>query len=280
MYHCDILRPLYSSVSRSVRRLAQVFLLFFVTLVACSDNDVIHDDVAINPLADFVGARDSDLSEAGFSILPKYDYIRSYPGGGGIFVVRLISNGNFAGDVNLTLTADPLLNAGLSRRTLNDRYEIAEITVRPDQSIEARTYEIELRALYTGDPSHIGPFRKVSLKVEVLQWGPTNPANVISKRDEFIVWLETEHPELGNFSNRIWFPYMTYPQILIVEHWTFLDEDWEFRLCYHVMIPPYDWSKILLRRRGEWDPVLAAMRESDGTIHEIPISEYPVMFGY
>jgi hypothetical protein len=250
MYYSVILRPLYLSVSRSARRLAPVFLFFSVTMVGCSDNEAIHDDPAPNPLTSFEMS-DTDPGEEGFCILPKYDYIRSYAGGGGIFVVRLMTNGNFAGNVNLTLTADPLLNAGLSRRTFNDRYDIAGITVQPDQSTEAGTYEIELRALYTGNPSHIGPYRKISLKVEVLQWGPTNPANVISKRDEFIVWLETEHPELGNFSNRIWFPYMTYPQILIVEHWTFLDEDWEFRLCYHVMVPPYDWSKILLRRRGE-----------------------------
>jgi hypothetical protein len=189
-------------------------------------------------------------------------------------------DGYFSGDVRLYLAADPALNARLDRRVLSPGSNIAEITIRPGESIEIDTYEIELKAIHALNPSSIKRYQTIYLEVDVLQWGPTNPANIIPKMDEFVGWLETEHPELGNFSDRIWFPYMTYPQIWIVEHWSFLDEDWEFRLCYHVMIPPYDWSKILLRRRGVWDPVLAAMRETDGTIHEIPISEYPIMFGY
>jgi hypothetical protein len=113
----------------------------------------------------------------------------------------------------------------------------------------------------------------------VVDWGGGGKGTATDKMNDFVTWLETEHPELGSFSARNWFVYGTYPQLLIVEHWTFLDEDWEMRVCYHVMIPPYDWSKILLRRRGEWEPLLAVHRETDGTIYEIPVEEYPIM-GY
>ncbi len=73
---------------------------------------------------------------------------------------------------------------------------------------------------------------------------------------------------------------LTYPEILVVEHWTFLNPTWEMRMCFHVMIPPYDWSMLTIRSRGEWDFQFAAKRESDGTTYEIPVAEYPVMCGY
>ncbi|UCC78998.1 MAG: hypothetical protein JSW64_12070 [Candidatus Zixiibacteriota bacterium] len=256
-----------------------ICLLICFLIPGCSDDNAVRNQYQANPLSSIEPGA-NDPGELTFSIVPKYSYIRSYPGGGGIFIVRLLNTGIFMGDVNLYLRADPSLNASLDRNTLNSKYNIAEITIQPSESVELGTYEIDLYAVYGVSPSHTGKYVKITLEVEVMQWGPTNPSNVISKMDDFVEWLETEHPELGNFSNRIWFPYMTYPQIWIVEHWTFLDEDWEFRLCYHVTIPPYDWSKILLRRRGQWDPVLAAQRESDGTIFEIPISEYPIMYGY
>jgi hypothetical protein len=256
-----------------------ICLLICFMIPGCSNDSAVHNQNQANPLSSIEPGID-DPGTRSFSIVPKYSYIRSYPGGGGIFIVRLLDTGMFIRNVNLYLRAHPSLNASLDRNTLNSRHNIAEITIQPSESIEIDTFEIELYAAYDDFLSHTGQYVKITLEVEVMQWGPTNPSNVISKMDEFVLWLETVHPELGDFSNRIWFPYMTYPQIWIVEHWTFLDEDWEFRLAYHVMIPPYDWSKILLRRRGQWDPVLAAERESDGTIHEIPISEYPIMYGY
>jgi len=255
------------------------FALLCLIFTVCSEERATQSDDGslIHPQ---VIASKNFPGDLGFAVKPKYSSIRSYPGGGGIFIVKLFTSANFAGDVRLYLEADPDLDAHLDKRILNPQSNIAEITIGPDESTELGSYEIKLKAISAIDPSNIARYQIISLQVELLQWGPAYPTNVMPKMDEFVGWLETDHPELGNFSGRTWFPYMTYPQILIVEHWTFLDEDWEFRLCYHVMIPPYDWSKILLRRRGEWNPVLAAMRESDGTIHEIPLSEYPIMFGY
>jgi hypothetical protein len=256
-----------------------VLLSFCIIIAGCSGEKSIQSDDSVENLSQ----ADSPKIFPGdrrFIVEPKYSYIRSYPGGGGIFIVKLVTDGYFNNDVRLYMVADPALNARIDKRVLSPSSDIAEITIRPDDSIGIGIFEIELKAVHAGNPSNIEQYQKIALQVELFQWGPTNPVNVIPKRDEFIAWLETEHPELGNFSDRIWFPYMTYPQIWIVEHWTFLDEDWEFRLCYHVTIPPYDWSKILLRRRGEWNPILAATRESDGTIHEIPVVDYPIMFGY
>jgi hypothetical protein len=91
---------------------------------------------------------------------------------------------------------------------------------------------------------------------------------------------QKQHPELGDLSPQVWRNYLTYPMHLIVEHWTFLSTAWEVRLCRHIMIPPHDWSMILFRRLGTLEPVLAARRETDGSIHQIPVSEYPVLYGF
>ena len=279
MFYSSRLRRLYISEKSPGCCLLMFFALLCLIFTACSGEKTTQSKMSIEESAQ-VQLSKIFPNDAGFAVKPKYSHIRSYPGGGGIFIVKLFTDSHFNNDVILHLEADAALNAGLDKRILNPQSNIAEITISPDESIELGTYEIELKAINSINPSNIAKYQIISLQVEMLQWGPAYPTNVTPKMDEFVNWLETEHPELGNFSNRVWFPYMTYPQIWIVEHWTFLDEDWEFRLCYHVMVPPYDWSKILLRRRGEWDPVLAAMRESDGTIYEIPITEYPIMFGY
>ncbi len=151
---------------------------------------------------------------------------------------------------------------------------IAEIVVNPDESAEIKDYTIGLIATHSGDTQII------TFDIEMFDWSSASVNEAIAKRDPLVQWLETEHPEFGNFSNQEWFAYMTYPQILVVEHWTFLNSEWEMRICFHVMIPPYDWTMIQIRRRGEWNPIFAARRESDGTTYEIPISEYPTFYGY
>ena len=67
----------------------------------------------------------------------------------------------------------------------------------------------------------------------------------------------------------------------IVEHWTFLEANYEMRVCRHVMMAPEDWAKLWLRPRGEWDAVFAAMMDTDGaTPYEIPLEDYPIYYGY
>jgi len=213
-------------------------------------------------------------NEADFTIAARHTYIRSYPEGGGVFIVRLVPGEDFSGEVALSLDADPLLNAELDRYVLTVDTPIAEIAINPDQSAEIKSYVINLIATQAGDT------QIVTFDIEMFDWSSAGINEAIAKRDPLIQWLETEHPEFGNFSNQEWFAYMTYPQIWVVEHWTFLNSEWEMRICFHVMIPPYDWSMIQIRHRGEWDPIFAARRESDGTTYEIPISEYPTFYGY
>ena len=250
-----------------------------------------------------------------YEIAAKYSHIRSYPNGGGIFIIKMTPKNGFSGYVSLKYDSDPVLNAQLDRETLNKQSQVAELTIKPNELTENKTYEIEITATYHKKSRHATldnwiskirfPFlsylisrlfncyssysayshlsynnEKLVLEVEVLGWSAGNLPDAIIKQNELIDWLESEHPEFGTFSDKNSFAYVTYPAHLVVEHWTFLYDNWEMRICYHVMIPPHNWSMIWLRQRGEVDAVFAAKREYDGTTYEIPISEYPVHYGY
>lgn len=224
-------------------------------------------------------------SGSDFELEAKYSYVRSSPGGGGLFIVRLNPGIGVSGDVHLSLEADPILNASLDKPALNSESRIAEITIRPSEHVETKTYRINVVACcpHESDQASAKPAQTLCLEVEIIPWCSPDPTLAEIKRDELVRWVQQTHPEFGDFFYQKWYPYITYPGILVVEHWTFLSEQWEMRICFHAMIPPYDWSKILLRERGEWYPVFAAMREHDGTeyvTHEIPISDYPMFYGY
>jgi hypothetical protein len=250
-----------------------------------------------------------------FEIEAKYSYIRSYLGGGGIFIIKMTPKNDFSGFVTLQINANPNLNAQLDKDTLNKQLQIAEIAIQPNDLTEFKTYEIELTATYHKKSSHVtflnwiskirfpllsyiisrlfnwfngdsqgtdlsNIYETLTLEVEMFNWSSDNLTDAVVERDELIDWLEVEHPEFGVFSGMNSFAYITYPAHLIVEHWTFLYDNWEMRICYHVMIPPYNWSMLWLRPLGEVDAVFSAKREYNGTAYEIPISDYPTFYGY
>jgi hypothetical protein len=204
----------------------------------------------------------------------RHTAIRSYPGGGGVFTVFIDPREDFSGTVRLSVEADPLLHASLSRHVLDERERVAELRLAPSETIGVGMQRITVVAM------HDKRTTALSLDVELLPWSQAPAGMEMEKREDFLTWLRTAHPELGDVTQRPFHRYMTYPEILIVEHWTFLSSDWEMRLCYHVMIPPHDWSMLLLRRCGSLSPLLAARRESDGSIHEIAVEQYPTLFDY
>ncbi|MEW6410951.1 MAG: hypothetical protein AB1483_00600 [Candidatus Zixiibacteriota bacterium] len=217
--------------------------------------------------------------EGSFNVEAKYTYVRSYPGGGGIFVLRLVPGADLTGDVALSVSADKMLGASVSTPVVNSVDPVFEVTISPTNQVTLATHIVTVTA------NNQSMSQTVELQVEVVNWGILSMNIAQETQDRFIDWLNVAHPELGTFSNQDWEIYGTYPQIMIVEHYTFLSSDWEFRVCFHVMIPPYDWSKMLLRGRGEWDATIAAIREWDEVsqtyvIHEIPVEEYPVIYGY
>jgi len=234
-----------------------------------------------------------------YRVEPKYSYIRSYRGGGGIFILYLVPRWGFQGNVELSMNADPNLNAQLDITILNSENTVAELTIQPNDNVDIQVYTITVVATQLQEqPSEKPrtPAQTIELQVDIYEWFHDEHPFALEKRDEFLRWLEQEHPEFGVFTGQNCSFYMTYPGILVVEHWTFLYEDWEMRFCFHVMMYPYNWSMICLRHRGEVKAEFAARREyvfptlsvfseephgtPDLIYREIPVSEYPMFFGY
>lgn len=248
------------------------YMVYLIAGLVCLMFLGCNDKGAVSPES---GSFIKDEDDSGdFKFITVYDYIRSQPMGGGVFIARIVPGESFAGGVKLSLKADPGLNAELDMDFLNLDNCVAEITIRPDSLIEVGEYILRLTA------QNRDVVNSLEFMVEIFPAEPQDPRWAVRKKDEFMPWLKKTHPEYVEVINQKWFKYQTYPQIWIVEHWTFLSEEWEMRICFHVMIPPHDWSMMRLRKRGEAEPELAARRESDGTIYEIPASEYPLMFGY
>jgi len=209
------------------------------------------------------------------NLVPKYDYIQSYPEGGGIFPISVKSPETLDGNITVDLSCDPELHAQLNINAFNTTNTVGELTIQPSDNISEGIHKILL--ISTED---VLPKGRI-LEVEIFNISHGGPSSYIQgKKDEFLDWLELFHLEYENISDQTWFAYRTYTQILVVEHWTFLNSEYELRICCHITTSPYNWSKMMLRYRGEIEPVIAAHREYDGVTSEINVSDYPIMYGY
>jgi hypothetical protein len=235
-------------------------LLFVLILTGCSSEK---------------GTSPMPSSKGEFSIEAKYDYIRSVMGGGGHFIIRLTPTIGFEGEVNLHLNADECLHGRLDKSVLTCDASVAEIIINPDSSSKFGIYQIGIRAVSEDI------FETLTLDVEIMQWYNCYPEHALQYLNNFDEWLMKHHAEYSGLSGQDWYCYNTYPQILVVSHWTMLSDDYEVRICHHNTIHPNNWTKFRLRRRGEFKAELAAMRENDSTvIQQMPASEYPTLFGY
>ena len=212
--------------------------------------------------------------QGSYALAATYDSIRSYPGGGGIYVLRLTPLVGFQGTVQLRVEADSSLGASVTMRSLIASRKIAEVLLAPKADAVPGRYTVTVIS------THAGAERRLRLLVNVMEWTGPEAAEALAQREKFRDWCVQQRPELAEAFSAPRALYNTYPEILIVEHRTFLTGDYEVRVCNHVMVPPDDWSMIRLRKRDSAEPVFAARRESDGTIREIPVSQYPELCGY
>ena len=94
----------------------------------------------------------------------------------------------------------------------------------------------------------------------------------ISKRDEFVTWLQAKYPELSIEIGQDWFAYSSKPGMIGGSTWTFLNSTWDMTVRWPVIpSPPFE---LLLRKRGEAEPAFAAKIDPVGTIHRIPVSDF------
>jgi hypothetical protein len=121
--------------------------------------------------------------------------------------------------------------------------EVAEVNVIPDQTSTNKILTITIN----GDRS--GFKQTETFDLQVIDWEDDLGELAAEMRDKFIPWFATNHPELGITSETEWIGTIVNPGILVVMHYMFYSEDWEMYVTWHVMIPPYDWTKIYLRSR-------------------------------
>ena len=229
-------------------------------LIKCKKNDIIIDPV------------ENDMGD--YTLVSKFDSIRSYPLGGGNFVLYIQPDASFKGEVKFSIEADPKLNATLNKTTLTSKNNVIELTINPVASVDIKDYPITVKA------THNNIEKKKYLNVKLYQWLPGNTEASDLKLNDFKSWLIAQNPKYASLFQYQMQKYLTYPEILIVEHWTYLSNDYELRFCFHVMIPPHDWSRIQIRQRGRVEAELSALRVTDGTISIIPNSDYPILSGY
>ena len=263
---------------RLVAVTAAILILLGLTFAGCSNDNPVQswtDAASLNKKP----VDPPPTGEGSFGLEAKYTAIGSYPTGGGVFILRLVPGADLTGDVALSISAHKTLNATLTTTMVNAETAIAEVAISPTAQAAVALHYITVTA---SNQTHE---ETIQLEVNVIPWGIVSMNTIQEKYGQFEDWLRDEHPELGNFASQKWELYSTYPRIVVVEHYTFLSDDWELRICFHVMIPPYDWSKMLLRPRGQWDPILAAIREwdegaQDYVISEMPVEDYPIINGY
>lgn len=209
-----------------------------------------------------------------FTVAVPYDTIRSYPGGGGLFLITMTPEAECRWETRVRVEAAAGLHATVQPATLTAADEAVEVLLRPSEALADGYYALDVIA------EHEGAEKRLRLYANVMPWSPPDDAEVLRRLETFRAWCTARDPAMAAAFEAPEFIYNTYPEILIVEHNTILTPEWEIRLCKHVMIPPDDWMKIRFRRRGSIAPQFAATQESNGTIHEIPVSEYPTLCGY
>lgn len=97
-------------------------------------------------------------------------------------------------------------------------------------------------------------------------------------------WLAETHPELGIESDTELDGTFVAPNLLVVSHYAFFNEDWEVGVAWHIMTAPDDWAEIYLRPRDEISPSTAFRLNSWSTalgggafeIEEVPAPDQVV----
>ena len=131
----------------------------------------------------------------------------------------------------------------------NDRIPLADRPVV--DPIEPEEPELERQVIVELLAERADVRRSKLIEVNVLPGEDLLGETPAFYRDLFVPWLAVHHAELGITAETQWVGTIVKPHILVVTYYLYYSADWELGLRWHVMIPPYDWAEIYLRRRGE-----------------------------
>ncbi len=99
--------------------------------------------------------------------------------------------------------------------------------------------------------------RTFTKTASVLPWDDDRGDQAAEILGLFTSWLAENRPEIGVTPETEFEGTYLAPQLLVVSHYGFFDDEWEIGLSWHVMIPPDDFSEIYLRPRSELRPTVA-----------------------
>jgi hypothetical protein len=199
-----------------------------------------------------------------YSLIAYKPVFRTYAEGGGLSILRMTPKENFSGEVNLSVIAEPNLHLEITKSTISLSDSISEITIRPDSTVTQGLSNIKIISIYNATPDTMNIFAFVSTG---------SPPGTTSQtlRDEFIQWLNANHQELEITTGLDWFGYDKSPGTVGGRTYTYLNQTWEITLSWELPPPP---CLFLLRKRGIFELILAAEKNDDGIIYEIPIENW------
>jgi hypothetical protein len=127
--------------------------------------------------------------------------------------------------------------------------EVAEVTVvvKPTTNDASLTITIEV---VTAD----GTTHTATRTPTIVPWEDDRGEQAADILGIFTSWLAANRPELGVGPDTEFDGVLLAPELLVVSHYGFFNDQWEIGLAWHVMIPPQDFSEIYLRDRADLRP--------------------------
>lgn len=262
---------------RLLAKTAALIAVITMTMVGCSSNNPVQAPEQNNNVAMAPG---TNMGTGSFTVEAKYTYFRSYPGGRALFLLKITPGADFVGDAIVSLSSDRLLKGEFTTTHINAETGMTELLIDASKQLEIGFYYVTVTV------ENQTCVQTVEFEIEIFSWGILSMNNALDARDNFVGWLEAEHPEFGSFTGELWTDiYCQYP-LRIVEHYTHLSDNWEMRVGCHVTWTPEDYYEVYwLRPRGQWNPIVAAKMTWDldtqtYVINEMSVDDWIYYYGY
>lgn len=168
----------------------------------------------------------------------------------GAEVVLLVSQTDETAGVAMVTASAPGATVAIRPSEISGS-EVAEVTVVPDATATETELTITIEVV-TG-----GTIHSVTRTTPVLTWEDDRAEQAAEILGLFTSWLAENRSELGITPETGFEGTFLAPQLLVVSHYGFFNDEWEIGLSWHVMIPPDDFSEIYLRPRSALRPTLA-----------------------
>lgn len=188
----------------------------------------------------------SPTADAGFTltVLPDEDPVEArvaIPGEKVSFLVTVAPAGANQDPVQISATAVGATVTSVRSAQLKPGV-VAEVWLVPDPT------ETDAVVSTTITASRGSVVQTASRTIKIMPMADERAADARPYFDMWVAWLAANHPELGITATTKWEPTFV-STFLVVSHYAYYSDEWEMKISWHNMIPPYDWSEVYLRHR-------------------------------